>query len=404
LKKRQVRQFQVFFDPQINLEDLFRQLRGGKKPMTILDARLSTLDAPLELRRWQLELFTKCRRAFFCSIKRPNTGHADSVEAARGRFVHSGMSRYLKHLQETQRQTDFEALQGIVQEVIAEEGLSEEGEELFLECAGDTVLFPMPPPGAIILSDREDFFIKLAQGKVIVGIRPDWGMISNNEAFITDWKTNWQLESQAQVEKDFQLRFYGTVIFDNFLAVEIVRLSKFFMRHLIVRSFTFLRSDGIKFRARLEGLAEAILAETEWTPTPGAQCTYCQHAEDCPVRSQFAIGSVEDAEKTAGEILILKQRIKEREAALKQHCNEHGKIIVNGMEFGYFVSRTPEYDPMDFLNIFSGDHPEELKAIKVDGTQAKRLAKKYPEQMEECKTGEKITTRFAARKAGEEEE
>lgn len=355
-----------------------------------------------------LSLYESCPRRY--RIERVEKRAApESPALLLGSAVHAAIAAYLRHLQGENLATDITwAPQAIraAEEALAVDGrtlgggLREEAEEIFRAFVGSHAFDPADI-AEVELSERID----LPDGVQFFGVI-DLLEVRDGLAVVTDWKTDWAVRGQAEVERDFQLRTYAWMMSRLYGYEEVVcRLD--FVRHPgAVREAFFGPEDIAKTEERILRTIEAIQAEKEWRPSPGAHCSWCPWSEDCPAMSDLPveIASVEDAERVAGEILVLEKQLKDRKEALKAWTAVEGPITVGGQEFGHHESRSLRVtDIPAFIRFMEEAGGDPYGLLSVDGRKLSPYLRdaQMRERLEEI-SEEVVTTRFGARKAKEE--
>lgn len=167
-------------------------------------------------------------------------------------------------------------------------------------------------------------------------------------AVVIDWKDSWALPPQTSLSDEgyFQQRFYAALIMKRYESIERVTLREHYVRYSESREATVFRSQLPDILEEIAALCERWdrtweegvwpVEEGEelklWTPSPGAHCTYCPSPGKCPIfpsaRVAGAITSGEMAERWAGEQIVAKAAVKQRDAALKAWGSSRGDIPV----------------------------------------------------------------------------
>jgi hypothetical protein len=215
---------------------------------------------------------------------------------------------------------------------------------------------------------------------------------SGAHATVPDWKDTWKLPPKKGAEDDddfeaeeddnddtlslegyFQQRFYALLIFlaPEFRAVQSVTLREAYVRRSRTREATIWRHQLpaliTYFSARAElfdrcyeaaivtrrhRLRRRVLATpAQWgEPSPGAHCSYCPGAMDCPVpveaREGGMIRSPAEAETIAGIMLRAQRVLKMGEASLRTWTDREGPTRVRDAKrehfYGYVESERVE--------------------------------------------------------------
>ena len=302
-----------------------------------------------------------------------------------GGASHEVFARYGKHCMDSGVPTDVSVLPQIVREVVYGDSDSAGGAAIQAEVAditerfGETHLFNLdaiigieerfpstwrPPgqwPSGPNLGDRH----------VFVGIVDLLEIGDDGEAVITDYKTNWQVSSQADAESNPQLKRYCWLIHSEYPHFEKFIVNLDFVRHGIIRTVEYDLDVVEETEHDLLAAVDRLEATRAWPATPGSACAICGYTDRCPVLHQpgvSACGSEEEAEEMAGQLLVLGERIKALDNALKAWTAINGPIQVNGVELGHLPSesvgitdvravvealQTAKIDPIDYISISS---------------------------------------------------
>lgn len=228
-----------------------------------------------------------------------------------------------------------------------------------------------------------------------------WGVMDLLETYtpdtclITDFKSDRALRSQADVERDFQLRVYAWMAhvlyhYDKVIA----RL--WFARFGVVREVEFGLDEIEQAGQEIAAAVAAIEADHAFTPTPGSHCSWCSWSEDCPAISSEPLlaRSLPEAHRLAGEVLVLEKQIDERKKLLNKWCALNGPLEINGQCFAHHESRSPKVtDIRRFLALV----PDAADYLNVDGRKLPGLVKKMNGELEGI-LSENVSTSFKHKK------
>lgn len=310
----------------------------------------------------RLNLYRQCPRYFHCRYieKRPEAP-SDALE--RGTAVHEAIAAYTRHCLDAGLQTDVQFLRDY-------QGTDEVRE--ILETYADTHLIE---PGNYEIEQMWEIPLN---GHIW------WGVIDQLKdeqcrALITDAKTDHVIRSQAEIDKDFQLRCYAWMAADKYPDAEEFICSIDFVRHGAIRSTTYTTEDIPVIEKEILDAIDAIEADQEYKPTPGSYCAWCSWTADCPAIKEGGLEvltSSEDALALASERIALDARRQAIDALLKPWCTQEGAIEVNGMETGYFKSESVKYPDIMALQVALEGRGRELhEFVKADARALKKAAK-----------------------------
>jgi len=213
---------------------------------------------------------------------------------------------------------------------------------------------------------------------------------SGAHATVPDWKDTWKLPtkkgSEDEVDDDeedgddalsqegyFQQQFYALLIFlsPQFRGVQSVTLREFYIRRSRPREATIWRHKLPDLLGYFSATAErfdrcyeaavvtrrgrirrrVLSTPAQWgEPSPGAHCSYCPGAQDCPVdkdaREGGAINTPAEAETVAGVLIRAKRVVKQTEASLRTWADREGPVRVRDAKrdrfFGYVETERVE--------------------------------------------------------------
>lgn len=170
---------------------------------------------------------------------------------------------------------------------------------------------------------------------------PDW-------AVVLDWKDSWALPPPTDLSAAgyFQQRFYAYLILSRYPKIDRVTLREHYVRYSESREATVFRSQMTDIGEEIAALCERwdrTWERGKWpledgeepvlfTPSAGAQCSYCPNPIGCPIfpaaRVDGAITDDETAKRWAAEQMVAKSAVKQRDAALKAWGSARGPIPV----------------------------------------------------------------------------
>jgi hypothetical protein len=234
--------------------------------------------------------------------------------------------------------------------------------------------------------------------------------IDGTTAIITDWKTDWQLRSQAEVERDFQLAVYAWLVSREYPQVDRFVVKLDFVRYNVVRQAELDMGRVAQVEGQILGLigqVEQAIKSGKFPPKPGHYCAWCGYSQQCPAAKNIPddvrpITSAEDARRVAEELAVLERQIAVRKEALKAWCNQNGPVKVNGLVWGFHLveSRTIE-DVSEFVRLMNEAGVDPRPYLTVNGTKARKIYGN-PELVEKLQPiiKDRSYTRFDSKKVG----
>jgi hypothetical protein len=339
----------------------------------------------------------------------PSMAYALSVEglegpsgpaAYRGTAIHDFFSRYVGHLFESGRQTDWSATEALLADVYASfPALSLDQRRDVAEQAHNV---------ARALEYRPAYFygteealatdISLVDGSVctITG-RLDYLEMGEGVARIFDVKSQYSIWPDSRVKDDFQLKTYALLVLDTFPHIDRVEgrllLSRYGLSLPQKGEAVFTRADTDAFKEHLRyRLAAHFRGDLKGERVPGTHCSYCplKRVGKCTLyRSYFGTTpppalSPERARKLACQVMALERMRDERIELLKDYVKDHGPLAVGATSqaevFGYHLSESEEIKPTALLRILEenrdlvGEQPlDDLLSIKKTSKTYKNL-------------------------------
>lgn len=207
---------------------------------------------------------------------------------------------------------------------------------------------------------------------------------------IRDYKTTRSVPTQSAVENSAQLRRYVGLLWQAYPQFERYRVELEFVRYGEVRWAEFgpgtgqLALEEVEAQIdQIERKVQAVRSEPDrveeyFPPTPGAHCAYCPVWRLCPLAKNEAfdppVTDEESAKKAVGDLLVLRRRASELQAAIRAYAEQADPVEVGGVSAG-FHERTKRgfEDAKAFFErcIEVGEDP--WLYLTVDNRKAKRL-------------------------------
>lgn len=356
----------------------------------------------------RLDLYASCPRAFAQKYvaRRPEI-KGDAL--MRGDIVHRTIHAYIKHLVDAGLETDITVLTELArQEYFAEQhGLGLGGLDEVLEIMEAFAQSHSFSPSSVVSTEE---MIKLplpaidGKGQFLF-----WAVVdllqsgeTADHAVITDFKTDWALRSQSDVEKDLQLQTYCWVVNRLFPHITRFTVNLDFVRHSVVRKAEFDLSVVSRAESRIFGGISMIEQDTQFKATPGSYCSWCSYSADCPAAKNVPAGmvkvtSAEEAADIAGKVLVLESQLAPMKKAIQEWCKTAGMVDVNGEQFGYFttVGQSIE-DVKAFATTVQAAGQDPWAYLNIDGRKLPGLLKKIPDL--QPLAVERVATRFDHKK------
>lgn len=315
----------------------------------------------------RFNLFESCPRAFRMKYidKFPE---APSRALLLGRLIHDIIAEYEKHLVRSQAQTDITVLPDLATRIfygnpsaLTTADLDEV--QAIVEAYAESHALDY----ATVVSIEEMMKFPLQDDKFTFWAVIDLLQINGDLAIITDHKTDHQVRSQTDIERDPQLAIYCWTVKKTYPQVQRFKVGLDFVRHGVTREAEFDLSIVEKTEKRIFGMIDTIEREKKFEPRPGAFCSWCSFVDRCEAAKEaassgpVAIVTVEDAKIWAGRLAVLEAQAERIKTGLKGYCNVAGTVEANGLGWGYHKS--------DSQGVASTEaFIEALGAVKVDAT------------------------------------
>lgn len=300
-----------------------------------------------------------------------------------GRLIHDIIAKYEKHLVRKQVQTDITTLPGLATQIFykAPNGLTTadlDEVQSILEAYAQAHALDY----STVVSIEEMMKFPLLDGKVNFWAVIDLLQINGDLAIITDHKTDHQVRSKGDIERDPQLAIYCWAVRKAYPQVERFKVGLDFVRHGVTREAEFDLEIVEKTESRIFGMIDTIERERKFEPRPGAFCSMCgyidrcQAAKDAAGSGPVAIATPEDARVWAGRLAVLEAQAERIKNGLKGYCNVAGVVEANGLAWGYHKSESKGVVSTEaFIGVLSAAGEEATPYLSVGATELKKALK-----------------------------
>jgi putative RecB family exonuclease len=358
----------------------------------------------------RLSLYESCPAAFHMKyVKKIPEAASDAL--AFGGLIHKIIATYNQHCLSQGVETDVTAMASIAQHCFYEKpcGLSSDRFPEVLALAEQ--IASSRTINLLTVVGIEEWVQAWLEGRKYLfrGIidRLD---IEDNLAIITDYKTDWALRTQADVEADFQLAVYAWLVAREYQQVNQFKVRLDFVRHGVVRE-ALLDIERVK---KVEGQILGLIGQVEYAiqkgkfqPKPGHFCGWCGYSTVCPAAKNIPadvrpITTPEDARAVAEELAVLERQIAVRKEALKKYCNQAGPVEANGLVWGFHPVESRTIEDIDaFVRLMQEAGQDPRPYLAINGTKAKKIYGN-PDLVEKLQTviKDKSYTRFDSKKLG----
>lgn len=158
---------------------------------------------------------------------------------------------------------------------------------------------------------------------------------------ITDFKTHFQILSDAAARDAFQAIFYSTRARKIWPGFTRYRFQFWFVRWNVLVGVEFTQADIDRHEEHVrlteQGIERAIATNT-WPAVPGEICGFCRL--ECPVASDARVHPVRvttplEAQFAFGQYLVLQNAADARREALSAWCKFEGAVELNGLAIAH---------------------------------------------------------------------
>lgn len=325
----------------------------------------------------------------------------------KGRLAHDVVAAYLRHLLEHRLETDVTAIDEIAKRSFFEptqpHGLPfSEFQEILRMAkafAGRFVFdyrttVEIEQPWALELGDNAYFWVIL-----------DLLQIDGVRAIITDFKTDWHVRAQTDLEHDSQLHTYCWAVHREFPHITEFTVRLDFLRHGVVREAEFNLEVVDEADTMIRASVAAIQREKLFQPNPGKHCGFCPYVASCEypgsVPNLTVIATPEQARAIAAKVIVLEEQVKRLKNALKDWSTHWGPVEAEGIVFGYHLTESYGLDdPRAFYDAMTAAGLDPWDFLTVTGSKVKRIM--HSEDLQNVAGHlviDKSYTRFSSKKA-----
>lgn len=358
-----------------------------------------TATLPLVHRRSALEAFACPRRYKALYLD----GVPDESDPARrGSAFHAAAHRYIAALVKTKQASDFELARVALREGIAESvtpvHLVAEVTDLFWRW---TEKFELDLDAFLSVETRQID----AEG---YSWQPDLVYAHDAVLELKDWKTHFQIFTEARAAEEFQALWYCWQARKLWPGFERYRITFVFVRYGVEVSAEFDLAAIDQFEAQVEAIVASIrrASETEtWPAVAGASCSYCtlrcdvaDHPERVPVR----LVTREDAELALQIKLAMTASLKSVDAALSHYCAANGAVVTNGMEIAHRPTEKLQFPAAGVFQVLSENEITPKFAIGKTALRPYLTTKKFAHVRDEIEALAEVSvgSRFSVKRAG----
>ncbi len=209
--------------------------------------------------------------------------------------------------------------------------------------------------------------------------------IEGDRATITDYKTQFNILNQEDMDKNVQLSRYCWLVSKHFPQIKEFTVRIYFARYGATRTSERTLEDIEKTGVEIDLSIKEVEKTEVFGAIPSDVCLYCGYSESCP----FVTGAVDydpgdviidetDAQEVASHLVAMKARIKKLDKSLRDYCAENGKVVVSDdYSYGFVDKKASSFDPQRVLDVIMAERPEDvLEVVSVPVTRVDKYIKK----------------------------
>ena len=217
--------------------------------------------------------------------------------------------------------------------------------------------------------------------------RIDW--VNDQTVEVIDYKTNRLLFTRDEVEQSLQMSLYELAVRKLYPWVKRVRLTFHMLRHDLKMRSARTPEQLEAALSYVETLGQATESATEFPARLNTNCRWCDHKHHCPTHAAALQGQrdeicedLQDLEAVAREreevaklAKVLYARKYELERILKAQLKDQDELILAGVRYRVFPTRTMSYPLEATAEVLSKATGQPLQAVmeRIAGVDKKAL-------------------------------
>ena len=295
----------------------------------------------------RINTYRKCPKMFYFQyVEKKPASHSATLEI--GRLVHEFGQRYIKYCVRKKLDSDYDAIEPILNSLYANTSDSEVWQELLFmaeNIAHGMLVHPDTQAEIKMAFDanwkQADWFDKKIRFRGII----DNLVIQDDLATITDYKTDRSLPAFAKLKDNEQLQDYAFLTSLLYPNIETFQVELFFVRFRKVHTLFYQKSELQDIRERLEAAMKTIDADTKYEPKPGVACDWCPFTGICNTYKKLLEAELPANITTPGiaRQLAYKKNMMEAEnrklnAMLKSWVEVNGPVRIDGKTLDFHES------------------------------------------------------------------
>ena len=317
--------------------------------------RVKKIKFNLPLSFSSIHTYDTCPLAF--DLRRRGASCLKGLAAERGNALHELIAAYLGHLKAVKLDKDDEYFRKLYYQTTAKlpESVKQDFDSCIERLLDITVSQNFFDNGRVELNlavNNEFKAVEYESPDAILRGRIDYLEINflNKTVTIKDWKSNFKIPSQAEIEKrNIQLCIYAVLAAATYLDIKTFNCEFNYIRYGAVRRLTIQRSEIPYLQESIAAKIVQIQEAAEFPACPSSACGYCGYINSCPEylkakEQSGVIAEPKDAEKAAADLRFLRIKVADLESQLKDYCETNGNIDAGDEVLGYSAGVKISYD------------------------------------------------------------
>ena len=308
-----------------------------------------------------------------------------------GIAVHEAQQLYVDHCLKTKQASDLSAIPWIWEQACEKAKLMDDSgsAEMFENLARNTIVDSnVINSNEYELAFKEDFskcdwWDKTGFFRVKID-RVDEDPTGATPPVIIDYKTQFNLPSQTDVERMPQLRTYAWAGFRiMFKKSEEIIVRLIFPRYnCAIREVRFKRADVDRFQEQIMRKIDRTEKLTKFPPVPSDQCAFCGLlSTHCPLKDNpYAEVNAENAVEASKRFVQLSEELKRLKKSLSVYAEEGGPVDIGSGTVGYHPKEKKDMDTpkaLEWLRTNAADALDSCISIPLTGLQKKLGKERY---------------------------
>lgn len=324
-----------------------------------------------------------------------------------GIALHEAQQLYVDHCLKTKQASDLSIIPALWERACEKAKLMDDSgsADMFADLARNTIVDPnVIMANEYELAFKEDFtpcdwWDKTGFFRVKID-RVDVDPTGETPPTIVDYKTQFNLPSQSDVERMPQMKTYAwagfRVMFKD--ADEIIVRLIFPRYGCAVREVRFKRGDVDRYQEQIMRKIERVEKLEKFLPVPSDQCAFCGLlSTHCPLKDNpYAEVNEANAVQAAMRYVQLAEELKRLKKALSVYAEERGDIDIGSGTVGYHPKEKKDMDvakALAWLRANAVDAMDSCLSVPLTGLQ-KKLGKERYAAIVEAAVSLKVSSEF----------